>query len=162
MNPILLIACFALATVLAFFPLPNKTRLLLAALVGVLFLGSAWPTMQRDTRLANEGLHTTGRMIGKKCEGKDGRNDRIDYEFIVGETVVKGNGKPGHGNQPCSSFKVGDQVFITYLAADPATNIPDAVAKSNNSLLYFFSLVISVSVFFLNVGVTNSKSRKRG
>lgn len=46
------------------------------------------------------------------------------YRFVAGGESFSGSGDGGYGNPPCASVKPGDQVAVSYLAADPRINGP--------------------------------------
>jgi hypothetical protein len=71
------------------------------------------------------------------------KHSTIAYKFLVGPAEFIGSGSPGRGNQGCSTFQVGDQVFVTYLPADPEINVPSRDVDSNIALTVLFVSAIS-------------------
>jgi hypothetical protein len=129
-------------------PLSKKARYWWAAiLVGVvqmLFL----PSNYQSYRLEKYGSHTVGTLLGKDCSVE--KNQKISYQFVVDGQEFRGAGEPGAGNVGCRHFEPGDQVFITYLAENPAINVPAREASSHVFALIVFSLLIYGFLVYAN------------
>jgi hypothetical protein len=143
-------------------PMSKHARYVLAVLVvGGLYL-LFWPTTHKNYRLEKEGMHTVGTLLSKKCEIKNSQT--ISYKFQAGGKEYMGARRPGVGNQSCENFKVGDQVFITYVTSDPSINTPDREVSSGVFLGVLFSIAMVVCLAWINAEQTrfwNEKLSKR-
>ncbi len=130
----------------------------LCAFFAVLMLATAWPLVERDYHLSKDGSHITGTSWSKACGAK---HSTIEYKFLVGSTEYRGTGSLGRGNQGCSNFQTGDQVFVTYLSGNPEINVPSREVDSNIALTVFFVLTISASLAWVNTEQSRFLGEKR-
>jgi hypothetical protein len=129
-----------------------------AVLVGILYL-LFWPSNYKNYKLEKYGSHTTGILLNKSCEVRS--NQMIWYKFQINEKYVDGMGRPGAGNQACEDFKIGDQVFVTYLADDPIINSPDREVHSGIIIAPLFFLMVFVALVSANGAQTRFQKAKK-
>ncbi|AZP13520.1 hypothetical protein EJN92_16920 [Undibacterium parvum] len=147
-----------IATLLLFYifiPMLKWVRYLSAAvLVGGIYL-LFLPSIYKNYQLEKKGIHTTGILLAKKCEGRN--SQIISYKFQVENKEYLGKGTPGVGNQTCETFQLGEQVFITYLASDLGINTPEREVRSG----VFLSLIFSFSMFAFLIWLNSEQTRFR-
>lgn len=147
----LLIAVPVLAYILI--PLSKSGRYLVAAALVASFYWMFWPITHRNYQLDKEGRHTTGVLLSKDCSRA--KHPSITYQFHVGGTAYTATGEPGSGNQSCTTFQIGDQVFITYLPNDPDVNVAEREVDSD----FFLGILGHLLMFPALVWIKGEQSR---
>lgn len=139
-------------------PMRKKYRYFGALFVTIFYLLIFLPSLRQDHRLAQYGVQQTGVLTSKNCDMKN--KQRIEYRFVVNQKEVSGAGRPGHGNQACENFKIGDEVFVTYLADDETINVPERNIEDHvfGWSFGFFALYLCL----LWIGNEGERFRKKG
>jgi hypothetical protein len=82
---------------------------------------NVYPTWRRNEQLAHNGLPT----IGIVTEKHPMNHESITYAYRVGTTSFTGVGPSGVGGvPPFDRVKIGDQITVRYLPANPSTSLP--------------------------------------
>lgn len=151
---------FLFFLILAFILIPMRKRVrnVLATLVVAGTALISWPNIYESFQLENYGQHTTGILIEKFCEVK--RSSTITYKFLVNRISFIGKGNPGSGNQSCELFKVGDQVFVTYLLVDPNVSRPERAVSSEIFIWLILLIVFFLLLLWFNSEQHNVRSKK--
>jgi hypothetical protein len=142
-----------------FVPLAKAPRYLLALLIVVLFNVLMFPSVSRNLKLQDEGVHTAGVLIEKDCAAQN--QQRVKYRFAVAGRELVGEGRPGQGNKSCEAFQAGDQVFITYLLGTPEVNVPERAVDSWLKTGLVFSVLLVFLLAWMNKAQAAFSQRKR-
>lgn len=142
-----------------FVPLSKVQRYLAALLIVALFNVLMFPSVSRNFKLQNQGIHTAGVLVEKDCAAQN--QQRIKYRFSAAGRELVGEGRPGQGNKSCEAFQAGDQVFITYLPDTPEVNVPERAVDSWLKTGLVFSALLVFLLAWMNKAQAEFRQRKR-
>lgn len=123
-------------------PIKKKYRYFGALFVTIFYVLIFLPSLRQGHLLARHGVQQTGVLTSKNCDINS--KPHIEYRFVVDHKEISGAGRPGQGNQHCDNFKIGDQVFVTYLPDDVTTNVAERNVESHvfGATFGFFALYL--------------------
>ena len=103
-------------------------------------------------RLSKYGVEAKGTVTATDCAG----SKSVSYRFAAGGKEFTGKGSGNFGNPECTALKPGDPLSVTYLPADPQSNLPgnqsERLTKESTGIAMaaiFIPLVILLAIFLI-------------